>query len=176
MDQLLEEVSLRRQKAEKELRELQDHIKECNEGIENGKNELLELLNHKAAIQARQQKFDTMIEQVNIRKAQLNQRLLQRKSEESNLDVLLEEQKQALNEIVDAITQLKEEQDKLTAQQQSWKEKLAEVNRNLDEDTTKYHKAASRLESLRNIAEKYDGWRKQHPKSHGSRKKKNPDF
>lgn len=143
MDQLLEEVSLRRQKAEKELRELQDHIKECNEGIENGKNELLELLNHKAAIQARGQKFDTMIEQVNIRKAQLNQRLLQRKSEESNLDVLLEEQKQALNEIVDAITQLKEEQDKLTAQQQSWKEKLAEVNRNLDEDTTKYHKAAS---------------------------------
>ncbi|OLA81050.1 MAG: hypothetical protein BHW44_11900 [Roseburia sp. 40_7] len=147
-----------RQKAEKELRELQDHIKECNEGIENGKNELLELLNHKAAIQARGQKFDTMIEQVNIRKAQLNQRLLQRKSEESNLDVLLEEQKQALNEIVDAITQLKEEQDKLTAQQQSWKEKLAEVNRNLDEDTTKYHKAASRLESLRNIAEKYDGY------------------
>lgn len=66
---------------------------------------------------------------------------MQRKSEESNLDVLLEEQKQALNEIVDAITQLKEEQDKLTAQQQSWKEKLAEVNRNLDEDTTKYHKA-----------------------------------
>ena len=158
LDQLLEEVSLRRQKAEKELRELQDHIKECNEGIENGKNELLELLNHKAAIQARGQKFDTMIEQVNIRKAQLNQRLLQRKSEESNLDVLLEEQKQALNEIVDAITQLKEEQDKLTAQQQSWKEKLAEVNRNLDEDTTKYHKAASRLESLRNIAEKYDGY------------------
>lgn len=158
LDQQLNEVSLRRQKAEKELRELQDHIKECNEGIENGKNELLELLNHKAAIQARQQKFDTMIEQVNIRKAQLNQRLLQRKSEESNLDVLLEEQKQALNEIVDAITQLKEEQDKLTVQQQSWKEKLAEVNRNLDEDTTRYHKAASRLESLRNIAEKYDGY------------------
>ena len=158
LDQQSEEVSIRRQKAEKELRELQDHIKECNEGIENGKNELLELLNHKAAIQARGQKFDTMIEQVNIRKAQLNQRLLQRKSEESNLDVLLEEQKQALNEIVDAITQLKEEQDKLTVQQQSWKEKLAEVNRNLDEDTTKYHKAASRLESLRNIAEKYDGY------------------
>lgn len=48
LDQQSEEVSLRRQKAEKELRELQDHIKECNEGIENGKNELLELLNHKA--------------------------------------------------------------------------------------------------------------------------------
>ena len=51
----------------------------------------IELLNNKASIKAKQQRFDTMAEQVNIHKAQLNQRLLSRKSEEADLDSVLSE-------------------------------------------------------------------------------------
>lgn len=80
LDTQLSLVSERRAKAERELAELKQEIERCNRGISDGKNELLELLNRKADIQAKQQKFDTLMEQVNIRKAQLNQRLLQKKA------------------------------------------------------------------------------------------------
>lgn len=158
LDKQLAEVAARREQAEAELRKLQEAILNCNSGMDNGKNELLELLNQKASMQAKQQKFDTMIEQVNIRKAQLNQRLLQRKSEESDIDAKLEEQTQALQEVEQEIAALKQEETKFFEKQREWKQKLADTNRSLEEDTTKYHKTASRLESLRNIAERYDGY------------------
>lgn len=158
IDSQLAEIAIRRQKAEAELAELKEAVLKCNTGIENGKNELLELLNQKAAIQANQQKFDTMIEQANIRKAQLNQRLLQRKSEENGLDGEFNQKQQELDEVQERIARLKQDGSQLAEQQREWKQKLAATNQALDEDTTKYHKAASRLESLKNIAERYDGY------------------
>jgi len=50
---------------------LQSHdlLLRCTQGIEEGKNEIIEILNNKASTKAKLQKFDTMAEQVNIRKA-----------------------------------------------------------------------------------------------------------
>ncbi len=41
----------------------------CNEGMEKGQNELFALLNRRADIQSKQQRFDTMLEQINITKS-----------------------------------------------------------------------------------------------------------
>ena len=158
LDTQLSFVSERRAKAERELAELKQEIERCNRGISDGKNELLELLNRKADIQAKQQKFDTLMEQVNIRKAQLNQRLLQKKSQESDLDEKLVSEESALSEINGKIRKLKGEEETLSMQQRDWEKKLAETNRSLEENTTQYHRTSSRLESLKNIAERYDGY------------------
>lgn len=85
-DAQLAVIQKTRGQAEEKLQAIQSEIARCNEGIENGKNEIIELLNQKASVKASQQRYDTMLEQVNIRKAQLNQRLLQRKTEESGLE------------------------------------------------------------------------------------------
>lgn len=158
LDEQLEIVSLRREKAEEELHNLQKAIADCNAGMENGKNELLQLLNQRAQTQAEQQKFDTMIEQVNIRKAQISQRFLKKKGDESTLDDLLKEQERILTEVQSEIGQLKQEEAQLSEKQKEWTEKLRQTNRMVEEDTAKYHKTASRLESLKNIAERYDGY------------------
>ena len=52
---------------------------------------MIDLLNSKASTKARQQRYDTMQEQVNIRKAQISKRLLEHKSEEEELQFILEE-------------------------------------------------------------------------------------
>ncbi|MCM1257694.1 MAG: chromosome segregation protein SMC [Roseburia sp.] len=158
LDTQLSLVSERRAKAERELAELKQEIERCNKGISDGKNELLELLNRKADIQAKQQKFDTLMEQVNIRKAQLNQRLLQRKSQESDLEEKLLAEETALSEINEKIQKLKGEEETLFMQHRDWDKKLAEADSSLEENTTKYHRTSSRLESLKNIAERYDGY------------------
>ena len=158
LDEQLDLVTGRREKAEKELQDLQKAIADCNEGMENGKNELLQLLNQKARIQAEQQKFDTLIEQANIRKAQLSQRFLKKKGDESNLDDLLKEQEEILSKVQREIEGLKQEEAQLSGKQKDWANKLSQTNREIEEDTAKYHKTASRLESLKNIAERYDGY------------------
>ncbi len=158
LDRQLNDVSLRRERAEKELSELQQEIARCNQGITDGKNELLSLLNRKADIQANQQKFDTLMEQMNIRKAQLNQRLLHRKSQESDIDEQLAQGEAALTEVNGEINRLKGEEEAFLMRQKEWNKKLSDINRSLEENTGRYHKTSSRLESLKNIAERYDGY------------------
>lgn len=158
LDRQLAHAGLRRQKAEKKLGRLHEEIQRSNAGIESGKNELLKLLSQKAAIQTKQQKYDTLIEQAVIRKAQLNKRLLQQKSDESGLYSLLEEQQQVLAETQKMIAKLKGEEQQLSEKAKEWEQKLVDLNLSLEKNTAEYHKKSSRLESLKNIAERYDGY------------------
>lgn len=154
----LEEISERRAKAQQALAELQAEIAKCNEGMERGKSEIIELLNNKASIKARQQRCDTMLEQVNIRKAQLTQRLLARKTEEADLESVLADYQKELDGVNAAIAELKQNALEMEEKGREWKRKSAETSQKLEQDITRFHKEQSRLESLRNIAERYDGY------------------
>ena len=158
LDEQLAAMTEKREAAQEELAKMQAEIAKCSEGMEAGKNEIIELLNNKASIKARQQRFDTMIEQINIRKAQLNQRLLARKTEEADLQGILAGYLKELEAANQGITVLKKKEEELTASVSSWKQKLLDSNRQFEELQTTYHKRQSRLDSLKNIAERYDGF------------------
>ena len=158
LDSQLSDIESKRQEAKETLEAIQKEIARCTEGIERGKSEIIELLNNKASIKAKQQRFDTMAEQVNIRKAQLNQRLLSRKSEEADLDSVLNSYKQELEQVDEKIAGLKKTAADMEEQKRNWQRKAGETNRELEETVTRYHKAQSKLESLKNIAERYDGY------------------
>ncbi len=158
LDTQLAEVSEKKAKAEAEYATIQAEINRCNEGIQNGKNEIIALLNNKASIKARQQRYDTMTEQINIRKAQLNQRLLARKTEEADLNDVLASYQAELEKVNAGIEERKKKEEALQQSVQEWKTKGDENNRKIEELTTSFHKQQSRLESLRNIAERYDGY------------------
>ena len=99
-----------------------------------------------------------MIEQINIRKAELTKRLLDRKTRESGLDDVLAEATAQLDRINSEIAELKEKEAALTGKARDWRDKSKENARLMEEAQTQYHKCVSRLESLRNIAERYDGY------------------
>ena len=151
-------IEEKKKAAEEELALLQEEIARCSEGIEKGKSEILELLNNKASVQARQQRFDTMEEQVNIRKAQLNQRLLARKSEEADLDTVLADYQKEFDTVRQKIEDLKQAGLEMEEKSHDWKKKSIETTHLLEETIAQYNKQLSKLESLRNIAERYDGY------------------
>ena len=131
--------SLEEQKSQvmAKYQEIQEEIARCTRKIEDGKTEIIELLNNKASIKARQQRYDTMQEQINIRKAEMNKRLLEQKSEEEELQSMLEEYGQSYQKARETCQNLESE---------------------LQQDNARYHREKSRLESLINIAERYDGY------------------
>lgn len=158
LDAQLAAIEEKRLEAASALSTLQAEISRCTEGIEKGKSEIIELLNNKASIKARQQRYDTMAEQVNIRKAQLNQRLLARKTEEADLDSVLAGYQEELEKVNGVIAELKKAGEEMEQKRIEWKQKSIETSRALEGNIARFHKEQSRLESLRNIAERYDGY------------------
>ena len=158
LDEQLASIDERRAKAQEQLQTIQEELSRCNAGMECGQSELIQLLQNKASIQAKQQRFDTMLEQCNIRKAELNKRLLDRKAQEEGLDSVLEEYTKDLEAVQQEVDALKNLEDELEKKNKDWKVKIIETNRKIESAQTEYHKQQSRLESLRNIAERYDGY------------------
>ena len=158
LDEQLLETQNRQNEAQEKLAAVQQEIARCNQGIENGQKELYELLNNKAGIQSKQQRFDTMLEQINIRKAELGKRLLDRKTQEADLNTVLSDYQKELEEVSLEIIDLKKKEEELSGKEKEWRDKLRENGRKLEENQTTFHKQQSRLESLKNIAERYDGY------------------
>ena len=158
LDEQLLETQNRQNEAQEKLAAVQQEIARCNQGIENGQKELYELLNNKAGIQSKQQRFDTMLEQINIRKAELGKRLLDRKTQEADLNVVLSDYQKELEAVSLEIIDLKKKEEELTGKEKEWRDKLRENGRKLEENQMAFHKQQSRLESLKNIAERYDGY------------------
>lgn len=158
LDTQLQAMAEEKARVMEHFEKIQNEIERCNRGMEDGKNEIIELLNNKASTKARQQRYDTMQEQVNIRKAQLSKRLLEQKSEEEELQAVVEECQSRYEEARAEYTRLIEKEQKLEKSRKDWQTKQEEVKNALEQDTTRYHREQSRLESLVNIAERYDGY------------------
>ena len=158
LDEQLSAITKKRQTLQDRLAEVQAKISECNAGIEKGKNEIIELLNNRGNIKSKGQKYDTMLEQINIQKAQLTKRRLQRKSEESGFEQELARCEEELKTVQGQNADLQQEIASLEEKEREWQKKLGSTRSELEEATVSFHKKQSRLESLQNIAERYEGY------------------
>ena len=154
----LKDVKDRLQSEEKHLEELQENIQTCTLEVEDGKNEIIEILNSRANTKGKAQRFDAMMEQTEIRKAEISQRILRLKSEEEEQQTVLKKAQEQFDAITEIIRTSNEECNRLSQETDRIQKKLKEQNTQLEAYQTAYHREASRLESLRNITERYDGY------------------
>lgn len=144
--------------AREELITVQTRIATFTADIEKNKADIMELLSSRASTKAKIQKYDTMLEQIQVRRAQLNQRLLETETEAQGQEKLLSGYEEELEAISGEIIVLAE-------QSSQYEEKIEKIQKVLARQTeqfrigqTAYHREESRLESLKNITERYDGY------------------
>lgn len=77
------------------LENLRKETTAMEQQIEDGKAEILHLLNARASMKAEQQRLKTMQEQASIRRAQLNKELLEQKSGGNDVSGLLQKQEKS---------------------------------------------------------------------------------
>ena len=147
-----------KQQISDELEMLRQSVSECEQTIEAGKSEIISLLNDRASMKGEQQRYDTMQEQANIRRSQLNQQLLTRKTSEADVDRQLAVQEEKRNALNEEIAGMEAKKEDIEQKRKKWRQQFEELRGKLDEIREQYHKHASRLETLRNIAERYDGY------------------
>ena len=140
------------------LENIVSNVDECTQAVEDGKNEIIEILNSRATTKGKSQLFDAMMEQLDIRKAEVSQRILRLKSEEAILESDREKVQKQYDAVTNVIQSTNAECVRLDEEIHQIQEKLKKQNSQMEIGQTAYHREASRLESLRNITERYDGY------------------
>ena len=154
----LGEAAVRKKEAEEKLTILHQSIEETSQIIEDGKSEIIEILNQRASTKGKMQRYDAMLEQIGIRKAALSQRVLKLKSDESQQQEIIQGHQEKYKEISVQMDGIQMEYRKVEREVTSLRSQMEEQNKKLEQGQTAYHREASRLESLRNIAERYEGY------------------
>ena len=126
MNEQIDDIRLRRNKADESFAELNNAITSNTNDIENGKAVIMDNLNRKGAIRTDIQRYETMLEQIGIRKAQINSILINYKTDETRFDDTLMQRRKALNEVSSLIENLTSENNKLAAKRNELNTELAE--------------------------------------------------
>ena len=152
------EFSRVQSQAQEAFKEIAIEIHNLEEQLEEDKSEIIEILNQRASIKGKLQRYDTMMEQISIRKVALNQRNLTLRSEAAQLDASEEQYKTQKQEIEETIEKLIRQGNRCEDQIKKYQAEISRATQQLENEKTAYHREASRLESLKNITERYDGY------------------
>lgn len=153
-----EAVLKQQEEAEIALMDVDVAIEELEQEIEGAKSTVIDVLNQRAEVNVKQQRYDTMLEQVNVRRSEISQKLLKIKSDEAVQEDALQEEKSRLFALNQEIHELDERQKELEQEGARMDGEVRRISRNLNETHQEYQASYTKLDSLRNIAERYEGY------------------
>lgn len=133
-------------------------VSELTNLIEDKKKQIVEFVKENSDIRTSLERNSTILEQNNIKKASLTQKLLQQKSNESVAQVEVDKLKEEVDELSKKINELFEKNKSFSEKNNEISARLSQKekdNQILQQDTLR---ASSRLESMKNISERYDGY------------------
>ena len=157
-DEQVREITEAADEVKEKLAQIQDRIAELNNNIETGKNTIIGELNQRATIKSKMGRFDTMMEQINIHKAELNSRLLRAKSDEAAREETIKKLEAEFEAITEEIRVMNEREAAMELELGDIRELLTKTDAKLRETQAAYHMERSKLEALTNLTERYEGY------------------
>lgn len=158
IDEQVTEITAERDKVHAALEQVQNRIQELNDSIENGKNTIIGELNQRATIKSKLGRYDTMLEQIAIRKAELNSRLLRVKSDEAAREDSIRQLEKQFEEVTQVLAAMNKQTESMEKELVGLRETLAGKDAALREAQEQYHQEKSRLDALSNLTERYEGY------------------
>lgn len=144
--------------ARQKLIDTQSLIAEYTDEIEQCKKEIMELLGSRASTTAKMQHFDTTREQIQTRKAVIARGLLEVATEAEEQNLILKKHEEELQAVQKEIAECNAKISENERELERLQKELREKQEKLKIGQTAYHRESSRLESLKNITERYDGY------------------
>lgn len=147
-----------RDEAKAALTEIQKKIEALSSDVEKNQNDIIETLNERVSIKSAMGRYESMLEQINIRKAEIQSRLLVAKSEDVEQDKIIEKLVKELNDICAKIKESDDKKAELEDALLGYRKELEKKDGELSAVTLEYHQENSKLETLRNVSERYEGY------------------
>ena len=158
IDATIADIRMARNAAQANLDAVLAQIADVTNQIEAQKNAIIEGLNQRATIKAKLSHFDSAVEQTQIRKAEIQSRMLRAKSDEEKQQETIE----ALEKEFDEISMVIRETETSVASKElalnDFRNELAACDEKLRGMQEQYHKEQSKLEALANMTERYEGY------------------
>ncbi len=157
-DMKAEEVERIAAELDLEHEKIRKAIEELNWHVEDDKNIIIRELNSRSTIKAKMSRFESLSEQINVRKAELNSRILRVRSDE-------EERKDSIKKMEDEFASfgalIKELNEREKSTESRIDELRSEINKADDAlraDQNRYQQEKTKLQTLVDIAERYEGY------------------
>ena len=153
-----EEALKLREEANRLLLDMQNKIESINNDIEAGKNTIINALNERATIKTNIGRFETMLEQANIRRAELTSKIVSVKSDEAKQGEILTQLEAEFQKVNDNISALNDAQAKKEEELDEVRDNLTNLDKKLRDTQVLYHQEKSKLDALSNLTERYEGY------------------
>ncbi len=157
-DEKVDELEKERNTVKGTLTEVQARIEQLNSKIETDKNKIIAMLNERAVIKSKMSSFDTMAEQLRIRKAELNSRLLRARSDEAERDAEIKTLQEEFEEINQQIIQVNQHLDEMTEHNKTFRERLSRKDDEIRDLQGAYQSCRTKLDTISNLTERYEGY------------------
>ena len=141
--------------AEAELMALDEKLMLMEQQIEDARTRVMNGMNESASIHAQDQRYEAMLEQVQVRRSEVCQKLLKFKSDESVQDEQLDAERKRLAETTVRLETLELSQTECESQLTQYEAEVRRITRSLNEKQQEYRTAYTKLESPKNLAERY---------------------
>ena len=148
---LFEDLKASVNKAEEEEKAVADKI-------ETAKSDIIEFINEGGNLKEKIARYDTMLENINLRKAELKSRYLADKSEESQAKAEKETLEQELASVNESLEKDRSRLAKCEAELRSVSDRGTTVKNEILKYNQSVISLQSRYESLRNLTERYEGY------------------
>ena len=158
LDNTATQLQTQRDEAKAVLLQIQQKIEKLNAGVEKNQSDIIETLNMRSTIQSTMGRYETQMEQISIRRAEIQSKLLSAKSEDVEQEQLITQLQNELNEVLAQIQESDARKAELEESLLDFRKALENKDNELSAAQVAYHQEKSTLEALRNITERYDGY------------------
>ena len=143
------------------LRELEDIDKKIDELVQRLDNLRLsseEFNSRNADLRAKKERYKGILEQVRLRKSQMTQRLLESKTGQNTIELKIDEENKNLNSVNESLHSVENTKDELESKKAGIHSEIIRFSKVASELQMKYQSESAKLTSLKDLAEKYDGY------------------
>ena len=157
-EEKLKDCGIRKQAAKTALDEVRRGIEDIISKVDDANSEILRLATSDGHVKTNIEHVDTVLEQNNIRHSELSRRLLTLKGDEADVQALVSDLETKHNDITKNITAKEKEARDLSGKLIKADETSRTLIGKIDEKNQDFLNVRSRLEAIKQIAERYDGY------------------
>jgi len=158
ISRLVSDCQAEKQTAEEEINAIFSEINEIENEIDRCNETIIKTMNAASDIKAEQKKYETMLEQIAIKKAEMNQNLFRLRTDVAKAQEEITASKNLVDELTEQIDKTNEELKKLRFAQNENNRKKTLAENEYQENQKTFHACNSQITTLKNISERYEGY------------------
>ena len=155
---LLKEANEKENSLLRELEDIDKKIDELAQRLDTLRLSSEEFNSRNADLRAKKERYKGILEQVRLRKSQMTQRLLESKTGQNTIELKIDEENKNLNSVNESLHSAESTKDELESKKAAIHSEIIRFSKVASELQMKYQSESAKLTSLKDLAEKYDGY------------------